>query len=440
MLDDEKCLCGSGRIYSMCCKSFSGMTAEDYKKEIGRKNYIKAYYIAVAMLSDYLEKVKKHTNKALKEQPVFGKFLLQTDVNALSELADRIFQSIPDGNTDNWGERFEFIKTLVDADDWKNECEYYQLLYYSLNNDKGKFAEQIQALVKNIKVDVHTDRRTLELLRSVILPTGELMKILALDDILIEKTEDTLMKLKYKFDKAVQFSLVSDNSSAKRIADEVIEELENGLFYTEDKQYSLDVSAQIYEQYYIFDPDKKWLGKALDKRNKMDVNEFNKAGKAKYYSDKAYVYWMMGDYEAAENQFLISLEYEEKAFSRIYLLDCLVELKKIKSLKEYLDGMEFKDMGVDSIDFLMVLGKAAIDLNDTASIKILKKYIRDINIEVPYFKLCLKELELALEKKSGPIMRILEKLGPLKEYLILQPQINGIGFDLGKFLDDITKG
>ena len=24
MLDDEKCLCGSGRLYSMCCKPFSG--------------------------------------------------------------------------------------------------------------------------------------------------------------------------------------------------------------------------------------------------------------------------------------------------------------------------------------------------------------------------------------------------------------------------------
>ena len=55
MLDDEKCLCGSGRLYSMCCKPFSGQGIENYKKEIDSKNYIKAYYIAVAMLSDYLE-------------------------------------------------------------------------------------------------------------------------------------------------------------------------------------------------------------------------------------------------------------------------------------------------------------------------------------------------------------------------------------------------
>ena len=63
MLDDEKCLCGSGRLYSMCCKPFSGQGIENYKKEIDSKNYIKAYYVAVAMLSDYLEDVRKHTNR-----------------------------------------------------------------------------------------------------------------------------------------------------------------------------------------------------------------------------------------------------------------------------------------------------------------------------------------------------------------------------------------
>ena len=29
MLDDEKCLCGSGRLYAMCCKPFSGQGIED---------------------------------------------------------------------------------------------------------------------------------------------------------------------------------------------------------------------------------------------------------------------------------------------------------------------------------------------------------------------------------------------------------------------------
>ena len=439
MLDDEKCLCGSGRLYSMCCKPFSGQGIENYKKEIDSKNYIKAYYIAVAMLSDYLEDVRKHTNRILKDNPVIGRFMLHNDVNALSELADRIFRSIPKGNTDNWGERFESIKELVDAEDWRNECEYYQLLYYDLNNDKGKFSEQIEAIVKNIKVDVHTDQRMLELLRSVILPTGQLMELLKLDDILIEKTDSSLMKLKYKFDKAIQLELVSDNISAKRIADEVIGELEKGDLYTEDEVYSQDVTAMMYEMYYNFDPDTKWLEKALYVREKMDIKKFTEAGKVKYYSDIAYTYWKMGNYEVAEQNFCTSLEYAKTAFAQIYLLDCLVEQKKIKNLKEYLESVEFEDMGVDSIDFLIIVGNAAIQLNDNDSIELIKRYLKEINIEVPYYKFGLKELELELEKKSGKIMRLLNKLSPLKKYLILQPQLNGVGINVEKILEDLKK-
>ena len=51
----------------------------------------------------------------------------------------------------------------------------------------------------------------------------------------------------------------------------------------------------------------------------------------------------------------------------------------------------------------------------------------------------LQELELELEKKSGKIMRLLNKLSPLKKYLILQPQLNGIGINVEKILEDLKK-
>ena len=110
-----------------------------------------------------------------------------------------------------------------------------------------------------------------------------------------------------------------------------------------------------------------------------------------------------------------------------------VEQKKIKNLKEYLESVEFEDMGADSIDFLIIVGNAAIQLNDNDSIELIKRYIKETNIEVPYYKFYLKELELELEKKSGKIMRLLNKLSPLRKYLILQPQLNGIGINVEKF-------
>lgn len=62
-----------------------------------------------------------------------------------------------------------------------------------------------------------------------------------------------------------------------------------------------------------------------------------------------------------------------------------------------------------------------------------------MTVELPYYKLCLKELELELEKKSGRIMRLLSKLSPLKEYIIFQPQVNGVGINGEKIIEDLLK-
>ena len=78
--------------------------------------------------------------------------------------------------------------------------------------------------------------------------------------------------------------------------------------------------------------------------------------------------------------------------------------KQIKILNENLESVEFEDMGVDSIDFLIIVGNAAIQLNDNDSIELIKRYLKEINIEVPYYKFGLKELELELEYISGKIM------------------------------------
>ena len=70
---------------------------------------------------------------------------------------------------------------------------------------------------------------------------------------------------------AIQLALVSDNTSAKKIADEVMAELEKEDLYTEDEVYSQDVIAMMYEMYHNFDPDVKWLEKALHVREKMNI-------------------------------------------------------------------------------------------------------------------------------------------------------------------------
>ena len=56
-----------------------------------------------------------------------------------------------------------------------------------------------------------------------------------------------------------------------------------------------------------------------------------------------------------------------------------------------------------------------------------------------YYNNQIKELEIAIEKRTGSVRAILAKLKSFSNYLILEPNINGMGIDLKKVINDLTK-
>lgn len=129
MVDGEKCICGSGRLFEFCCKPYLNKTFDEYIKELNNNRKINAYYIAVGMLSEYLIKVRAHTNIILNENPDMGSWLVQLDIQALDELTNRIYELVFDCKIkDDWGERFDSIRNLVDSTLWKEKCLYYHVL------------------------------------------------------------------------------------------------------------------------------------------------------------------------------------------------------------------------------------------------------------------------------------------------------------------------
>ena len=86
-------------------------------------------------------------------------------------------------------------------------------------------------------------------------------------------------------------------------------------------------------------------------REKMNIKKFTEAGKVKYYSDIAYTYWKMGNYEVAEQDFAQVLSMQNSICTDIFV-GLFGRTKENQNLKEYLESVEFEDMGADSIDFL----------------------------------------------------------------------------------------
>lgn len=121
------------------------------------------------------------------------------------------------------------------------------------------------------------------------------------------------------------------------------------------------------------------------------------------------------------------------------MLDCLVELREIRDLNSYLLDIPIDDLGKDIFDFLYIIGHAAICLNDVKSLKVIKSYLKSVEFSgSPYFDMCLKDLELGIEKKSGNLRMILSKIKAIQNYVILQPNYYGIGININKMIQDLT--
>lgn len=434
----ENCICGSGRKFEVCCELYIDKTIEDYKVELKKNNKINAYYIAIGMLSSYLLMVQKHTNKVIESMPEMGMKLLEIDIKALSECLDRIYGLLFEENiVDNWGKRLTSIKSLINNPAWKEKCTYYQLLYYTTCQSKG-YAAEITELISENEPYEEMDLDLLLCLYQEYPINGSLTKALQMLDWIVEKSTDPLQKLKYKYSKAIRLSLSQDAQAAKQIADQVIMEL-NEYKYNVNEPYENHQVAMMYEFYYNFTGDASWLEKSLSVRSKMNLDIFNNEGKAQQYGCMGYTYWRLGKYEKAKEYFETSLDYNYNLFSKIYMLDCLVELREIRDLNSYLLDIPIDDLGKDIFDFLYIIGHAAICLNDVKSLKVIKNYLKSIEFSGgPYFDMCLKDLELGIEKKSGNLRMILSKIKEIQNYVIIQPNFYGIGINFNKMVQDLT--
>lgn len=93
---------------------------------------------------------------------------------------------------------------------------------------------------------------------------------------------------------------------------------------------------------------------------------------------------------------------------QIYQLHCLIKLKRITSLDDFMEAVEFDTLGVDTIDFIIIIGSVAIEFDDIKDIAVINSYIKNMDFTgVPYFDMVLKDLQIEIEKKSGGLKMLL---------------------------------
>lgn len=432
--DSMMCPCCSGKLYVECCKQYIASTHDDFNKAMEKYEYIKAYSIAIANLADYLTKVKAHTVPLLSTKPVLGNRLLEIDIKAVEELTNKIFYVLSKRKiSDNLEERFWTISNMVQDREWKELFQSYTLLYCDWFNKEN----QLHKYVVEIEVEEVTTIRLLQIIFSVLNYKYGIGKKLELANLIIQKTDNVFEQWHYRFSIALEYLVANDTESSKKYADAVIKELEN---YKIDLNnlYEICKSAEMYEIYGGEFDRPEYMKKALVLYFEcLEKVQLNNAGQAMICKNIAYVYLRQGLYEEAINYFNKSCSYERNNFSLIYLAENYLLLGNTEKAESYFDEIDKNTLYNDVLDYYIVKAELFILTDRDEDVEDLIKEMKELDIcKIPLycnvFNNLISELQKGTEKKKG----VWSWIRSIRKYLILQPNVYGMGIDFNKVIED----
>lgn len=434
--DEEKCPCCSGKLFKSCCKPYIGSSHEDYEAALKNYEYIKAYNIEIARLTDYLTKIYAHTIPLLHDENPLGVSLFDLDIKAVEELLKNIFYVLGIKKIeDNLEERFWAISKIIQNERWETLFQYYTILYCNIFEKQNK-----NQYIDEIEISSKTDKKLLQAIFSALDYQYGIGKKLEIGNLIIQMSDSKFEQLQYRFSIAMEYYIANDKESGKKFADQVITELEN--YDIEDTNiYEINKIAEIYEFYAGLFGKEDYYSKAVELYAKCETSGMlNNSGYAMVYNSMAYLYLKQQMYEQAIEYFNKGFEFEKNNFSLIHLAETYLYVNMPEKAEECLDCIELTSLGIDVVDYYIVKAKLYIFIDSKEEIKQLISEMKNLDLhKIPFYNDIFNILINELQKKRNVESIFIDKIRNIRKYLILQPNISGIGIDIGKILDDFDK-
>lgn len=434
--DNEKCQCCSGKLYKDCCKQYIDCSYDDFNNAMEHFEYIKAYNMSIAMLTKYLMYINAHTIPLLKDKNPLGKMLYEVDIKAVEELTNNIFGVLKRKKIkDNLDERFWKISQMMQCVEWKNLFQFYTIVYCDWFEKV-----QIHEYISQIEITDETDTKLLEIVFSNLGYKYGIGRKIEIANLIVQKSNTKFERLQYKFAIALEYFIANDIDSSKKYADEVLIELDN---YVVDNMniYEVNKTADIYFFTAGILSRKEYYEKALELYLKCeDFKEYNESGYAMLYNRIAYVYFNQHLYEKAVEHFEKAYKYEKNNFSLIHMSENYLYLNLIDKAEECLQSIDMDNIEKDIVDYYIAKAELYICADKKEETKQLIEEMQELNIcKIPYFNDIFSKLIMEMQKNTGYGNSFLDIVKNIRKYLILQPNINGIGININQMLEDVFK-
>ena len=323
----------------------------------------------------------------------------------------------------------------MEEEEWKNLFQFYTILYCD-------WIEKVRVheYISQIEVTNKTNINLLKILFSSLDYRYGIGKKIEVANLIIQRASTKFESLQYKFAIALEYFIANDIDSSKKYADEVIIELDRCI--VDDMNiYEVNKMADIYFFVAGILSRKEYYEKALELYLKCkDSKEYNEYGYAMLHNSIAYVYFNQHLYEKAVESYEKAYKYEKNNFSLIHMAENYLYLNQIDKAEECMQSIDVDSIEKDIVDYYMVKAELYICADKKEGVKQLIKEMQELNIcKIPYFNDIFGKLIMAMQKNIDSGNLFLNVVKNIRKYLILQPNIYGIGININQMLEDMFK-
>jgi len=445
---NSPCPCGSGKKFKKCCARYLHLSTKLHDKAISfldLKDYTSAEVYFRAFLTQYIIWYHEHTKPFYNDCPNEAEFLLLVDIEAIMSIIFQITRCL------------FYQKKNEEIDIFLKHCEniicdprhlFNVRSYRAFWRDYFGNTENAKAILRksdyenfNLIADNEFGREGLFFLLKILGLELPLVSNLDIIQAIIKETKDDIKLVEPLSYKALISYLYLDKASAEKFIDEAIEKIEvirNKLDCIEAYYYA--IFSRAWELKGIISLSEVASRKAikyLDNLLPLIKDEPDKLSWAN--SSIGHIYKFIGDFEKAHEYLQNAYDLQNTIITSLDLAYINSVIGNTEEARSLLKEIQIEDMDkYISIDYYAVKANLAIKVRDKKSARVICNKLANLDISIPQLKelrnIINNSLYEMINKRSDADSLIKRILNGMSRYLILQPNIFGIGININEII------
>ena len=440
-------MCGSGEKFKRCCSDCYSASQPGTRVYtlLREEKHEEALTECRAGITQYTIWHKSHTEPAVRAG--FSEILplLELDIKVLSQLVHTLFTCyVKADRLKDFPATLERLRANIDHVRWQRKITYFHALHALWpNRNKAAGRKELERLGS---VDDETDIEILHIYVDLFGESLSFSERQRLTDRVLQFCETDADRLQYRGLKAIGYLLIGDERRAAH-------ELENGISaFRKSKKERTDYDAyrfaQSLELLGSIRKDANLLREALQLcKALLSSDDWTRGGRAQLYRLIGEIHRHNEAWEESLRAYSEALQLGGAEVDKVFQSECLLHLGSPNEAIELIGKVQVQQLDErELVDYAFGLAVIGIETGDRGLLTQAEALLKSSDPAEPYFRQRRDSLLLGVveAQREGPSAKRTERarqgLRRIARYLILQPNIMGLGVDVGKVVEDLTKG